>query len=138
MIASIFMLLVSGLILYPEATDDNVLTALRVSSLTTAIPFLLVFIASSQSTITGDFGQWIGQNRRCLWLILTISHFIHLYQIYLYYQLGQSCPLTVWLATSPLWLIMVLFSAVELINPCTILSSGTFWKAASSSQSLNA
>ena len=83
--------------------------------MTTALPFLLVFVAGSRSL--GDLGQWLEKSRRYLWLILTISHIIHLYQIGLYYQLGQSCPLTVWAVTSPLWIIMVTFSGVDLINP---------------------
>jgi hypothetical protein len=111
------MILVSGLILYPKITDENILTALRFSSLTTAVPFLLFFIAQPLTTVSQELGGWIQNNYRYLWLILTISHLIHLYQIFLYYQLGQSCPLTVWLVTAPLWMIMVIFSGIELMKP---------------------
>jgi hypothetical protein len=116
-ITTILMILVSGLILYPKITDENILTALRFSSLTTAVPFLLFFIAQPLTTVSQELGGWIQNNYRYLWLILTISHLIHLYQIFLYYQLGQSCPLTVWLVTAPLWMIMVIFSGIELMKP---------------------
>ena len=117
LIATILMVLASALILYPEITSENILTSLRFSSLTTAIPFLLIFVAQPLTAISDEIGQWLQTNRRYLWLILTISHLIHLYQIVLYYQLGESCSLIVWGITAPLWLIMVAFSAVELMKP---------------------
>ena len=117
LIATLFMMLASGLILYPKTTNDNILTALRLSSVTTAIPFLLVFTAKPLSVMASDLGRWVQSNRCYLWIILTISHLIHLYQILLYYQLGKSCPLIVWAITSPLWIIMVLFSGIELSQP---------------------
>jgi hypothetical protein len=116
LIATVLMMLSSGLILYPTITNENILTALRVSSLTTALPFLLIFVTGSLTIMTQDLGRWLQTNRRYLWLILTISHLIHLFQIFLYYQLGQSCSLTVWIVTSPLWIIMVIFSAIEISN----------------------
>ncbi len=116
-VATVLMILMSGLILYPQPTNESVFIALRISSLTTAIPFLLIFIARSITTINAKIGQWLQNNRRYLWLTLTISHLIHLYQIWLYYQLGQSCPVTVWLVTLPLWIITVSFAVVEIINP---------------------
>jgi hypothetical protein len=116
-LATVFMLLASGLILYPKITNENILAALRLSSLTTAIPFLLVFIIKPLRGIADNIARWLQNNRRYLWLILTISHFIHLYQIFLYYQLGKSCPLTVWLVTSPLWILMAAFSAIEIAKP---------------------
>ena len=116
-LAALLMMLASGLILYPKTTHENILTALRLSSVTTAIPFLLVFIAKPLTVMASDLGQWAQHNRRYLWLILTISHLIHLYQIVLYYQLGQSCPVIVWAITSPLWIIMVLFVGVDLSQP---------------------
>ena len=118
-IATMLMLLVSGLILYPETTDENILLALRVSSVTTALPFLLVFVAKPLRQLNGVslMGQWIEGQRRYLWLILTLSHFLHLYQILLFYQFGESCSLTVWAITSPLWVLMFLFSGIELVNP---------------------
>lgn len=117
LLATAFMLLASGLILYPETTNENILTALRLSSVTTAIPFLLVFIAKPLAMMASNLGRWLQSNRCYLWLILTISHFIHLYQIVLYYQLGKSCPLIVWALTAPLWIIMVLFTGIELSQP---------------------
>ena len=117
LIATAFMMLASSLILYPKTTNENILTALRLSSVTTAIPFLLVFIAKPLTVMASDLGRWVQSNRCYLWIILTISHLIHLYQILLYYQLGQSCPLIVWALTSPLWIIMVLFSGLELSKP---------------------
>ena len=116
-VATIFMLLASGLILSPEVNETNILTALQVSSLTTALPFLLLFIAKPLGLLRKDIKQWIQISHRSLWLILTISHLIHLYQILLFYQQGQSCPLLVWFITSPLWAIMVFFSLIEVGRP---------------------
>lgn len=117
--ATVAIILSSSLILYPEPTSENILTALRVSSVTTAVPFLLVFAARplAMLSLSRELGQWAQANRRYLWFILTISHLLHLYQITLYYQLGQSCPFIVWAITAPLWIIMVLFSLVEGVNP---------------------
>ncbi len=117
LISTVFMLLASGLTLYPKINSDNILTALRLSSLTTAIPFLLVFVTKPLTATTDELGQWLRNNRSYLWLALTISHLIHLYQIVLYYQLGEACPWTTWLVTAPLWIIMVLFSVTELVRP---------------------
>lgn len=117
LISTVFMLLASGLTLYPQITSENILTALRLSSLTTAIPFLLVFVTKPLTVTTDELGQWLRNNRSYLWLALTISHLIHLYQIILYYQLGETCSLTTWLVTAPLWIIMVLFSVTELLRP---------------------
>lgn len=116
-LAIIFMAFLSGLILYPKMTNENVLIALRCSSLTTAIPFIFVFWIKPLTKVKNDLGQWLQTHQRYLWLVLTSSHLIHLYQIFLYYQLGQSCPLLVWLVTAPLWIIMVIFSAVEVLKP---------------------
>lgn len=118
-IAAVFMVLVSGLILYPKPTSESILAALRFSSVTTALPFLLVFAAKplASSYISRDFGKWVQNNRKVLWLVLTFSHLLHLYQIFIFYQLGQSCPWTVWAFTTPLWIFMVLFSGWELMKP---------------------
>ena len=116
-ISTILIILSSSLIVYPQITDENILTALRFTSLTTAIPFLIFFIAKPFVVIKNELGQWLKNNHLYLWLILTISHLTHLYQIFLYYQLGEICPLSVWLVTSPLWIIMVIFSVLELIKP---------------------
>lgn len=118
-IATLLMILVSALILYPTVTMEKVLTALRLSSVTTALPFLLVFVAKPLTILDVPLGlgQWLQRNRRYLWLTLTISHLLHLYQIWFFYQLGQSCPLVIWAITSPLWIIMVLFSIVEIAQP---------------------
>ena len=116
-IATVAMLLTSGIILYPQANDTSILIALRVSAMTTAIPFLLVLVATPMPYINRPLGQGLQANRFSLWLIMTISHFIHLYQIWLYYQLGNSCPLLVWLVTAPLWIIMLSFSILNLFKP---------------------
>jgi hypothetical protein len=60
-IATVLMMLCSGLILYPIATDANILTSLRVSSVTTALPFLLVFTAKplARLNVGGGIGVWI-------------------------------------------------------------------------------
>jgi hypothetical protein len=81
-IATVLMMLCSGLILYPIATDANILTSLRVSSVTTALPFLLVFTAKplARLNVGGGIGVWAQTNRASLWLILTASHLIHLAQ----------------------------------------------------------
>ena len=116
-IATVAMLLTSSIILYPQANDTSILIALRVSAMTTAIPFWLVLIASPIARINPTVGQWLQAHRFPLWLILTISHFIHLYQILLYYQFGNSCPLLVWTVTVPLWIIMFSFSILNIFNP---------------------
>lgn len=117
LISTVFMLLASGLALYPKITSENILTALRLSSLTTAIPFLLVFVTQPLTATTDELGKWLKSNRSYLWLALTLSHLIHLYQIVLYYQLGETCSWTTWLVTAPLWIIMVLFSVTEMVKP---------------------
>lgn len=131
LISTTFMILASGLILYPRLTTENILTALRLSSLTTAIPFLLVFLLQPLTVVADGLGGWVRDNRRYLWLTLTISHLIHLYQIGFYYQLRQSCPLTIWLITSPLWIIMVGISVIDIVKPqlCDRLSQATVPKA---------
>jgi hypothetical protein len=116
-IATLFMLLTSSLILYPTATLEKLFIALRVSSLTTAIPFLLIFAVRPLTRLATELGQWIQTNRPYLWIIATISHLIHLYQIFLYYQLGQSCPLAIWAVTSPLWIILVAIALLEITQP---------------------
>jgi hypothetical protein len=116
-IFAIFMVLVSSLILYPKPTAETILVALRFSSVTTALPFLLVFAAKPLLKISRDVGEWIQSYRKYLWIALTFSHLLHLYQIFIFYQLGQSCPGTVWAVTAPLWILMVLFSGWELIKP---------------------
>ena len=118
-IATLFMVLASSVILYPQITESNILTALRFSSVTTALPFLLVLVAKPLAVLNvpKHLGAWAIRNNRYLWLILTISHLLHLYQIFLYYKLGNSCPFTVWAITAPLWIIMVLFTSLALFKP---------------------
>jgi hypothetical protein len=116
LIGTVVMMLVSALIVYPKITIENVSISLRISSLITAIFFLLVFIAKPLTKINSELGNSIEHNRSYLWLVLTISHLIHLYQIWLYYQLGQSCPVFIWLATLPLWIITVVFAVIEIIK----------------------
>ena len=116
-ITSLYLLATSALVTSPVVTNENILIALRLSSLTTAIAFWLVFVTKSMIKLNYQIGSWLQENRRYLWLIATISHFIHLYQIYLYYQLGNTCPLPIWLITSPLWIFMGLFATIEIIQP---------------------
>ena len=117
LVAAALISLTSAIIIYPEVNKQNILTALRFSSLTTALPFLILFVAQPLSIVRQEIRPWLQENRRYLWLILTISHLIHLYQIYLFYQLGRSCPLAVWIAAGPMWIIMVIFSTIELVTP---------------------
>ena len=108
--------LLSNLALYPQPTAETVLIALRITSLTTALPFLLVFSTRPLVLVSRELAQWAQAYRRELWLVLTASHLLHLYQIGLYYQLGQQCPLTVWLITAPVWIITVLAAVVEIVR----------------------
>lgn len=116
-IISLYLLITSALVTSPAVTNENILIALRLSSLTTAIAFWLVFATKSIIKLNYQAGSFLQENRRYLWLMATISHLIHLYQIFLYYQLGNSCPLMVWLITSPLWILMTLFAVVEIFQP---------------------
>jgi hypothetical protein len=111
------LLLISVLILQPEVNGENILTALRVSSATTAIPFLLLFALTPFDRAGTPAHRWLGEHRAEAWLILTASHLVHLGQIGLYYRLGESCPLTVWLITIPVWLVMLAVTLVLLTRP---------------------
>ena len=113
----IYLLIASALTPYPELNNENILIALRLSSLTTAIPLWLIFITKPMLKMAPHSAVFLRENRRSLWLIATISHFIHLYQITLYYRLGNSCPLVIWLITSPLWIFMILISSAEILLP---------------------
>ncbi|MGP1384841.1 MAG: hypothetical protein ACTS2F_14845 [Thainema sp.] len=116
-IATLAILLVSHLILYPQPTPETLLLALRVTSLTTAIPLWLVFVAQPIALVASEVAHWIQANRRYLWLTLTASHLMHRYQIGLYYQVGQQCPLIVWLVTLPVWIVLVIVAAIEWVRP---------------------
>jgi hypothetical protein len=118
-ISSLSLLLVSALILSNGLDQASLFIGLRVSSLTTALPFLLIFaIAPLQRFwFTAKTGDWAQEHQRSLWVIAAVSHLIHLGQIGLYYKLGQSCPLWVWLLTAPLWLILIWFAAVAIFQP---------------------
>ena len=115
--AILLIALLSNLSLYPQTTAENVPIALRITSLTTALPLLLVFTARPLPLISRPLAQWVHAHYRELWLVLTASHLIHLYQIGLYYQLGQQCRLTVWLVTAPVWGITVIFAIVAIARP---------------------
>ena len=118
-LASLSMSLLSALVLSNGLEMSSVLLALRVSSLTTALPFLLVFSMRPLKRLkwTSEIGQWSQQYYRELWVITAVSHLIHLAQIGLYYTLGQSCPFLVWAVTLPLWIIMVGFAIIAIFNP---------------------
>jgi hypothetical protein len=126
------LLLISVLILQPEVNSENILTALRVSSATTAIPFLLLFALTPFDRVGTAAHRWLEQHRSEAWLILTASHLLHLAQIGLYYRLGESCPLSVWLVTIGVWLVMVAVTLVVLTRPQLLAgggSSGSPWIA---------
>lgn len=116
-IAILLIALLSNLSLYPEPTSENVLIALRITSLTTALPLLLVAIARPLALVSRPWADWTQTYCRELWLVLTASHLVHLYQIGIYYQLGQQCPLVIWLLTVPVWGITILFSIVAIARP---------------------
>ncbi|MEM9216522.1 MAG: hypothetical protein AAGD25_19515 [Cyanobacteria bacterium P01_F01_bin.150] len=104
------------LTLYPQPTMDGVQLALRGTALTTSLSFLLFFVARPLILVNRRLMYWAQTYRPELWLILTASHLLHLYEISLYYQLGQQCPLVIWLATIPVWVITVLFAIIEIIR----------------------
>lgn len=118
-ISSLFMLLLSALVLSNGLDLSSVFLALRTSSLTTALPFLLVFSTRPLRRLkwTSEIGQWSHQYYRELWIVVAVSHLIHLAQIGLYYNLGQSCPASVWAVTLPLWIIVVSFAISAITNP---------------------
>ena len=105
------------LTLYPQPTIDGVRLALRGTALTTALPFLLFFVARPLILVNRPLTHWVQSYRPELWLVLTASHLIHLYEIRVYYQLGQQCPLAIWLATIPVWGITVFFAILVIIRP---------------------
>ncbi|MEB3332478.1 MAG: hypothetical protein VKI83_08310 [Synechococcaceae cyanobacterium] len=117
--------LISVLILQPQVNSDNILTALRVSSATTAIPFLLLFALTPFDRAGTAAHRWLTGHRAEAWLILTASHLVHLGQIGLYYRLGQTCPLTVWLITIPVWLVMLAVTLVVLTRQQLLAGGGS-------------
>lgn len=118
-VSSLFMLLTSALVLSNGLDEMSVLLALRVSSLTTALSFFLIFAMRplQRLSLTSKTGQWTELHHLDLWVIAAISHLIHLAQIGLYYTLGQSCPILVWAVTLPLWIIVVGFAGIAVVNP---------------------
>lgn len=119
LISSLSLVLLSALVLSNGLDEASILLALRVSSLTTALPFLLLFALEPllRLGLTHGIGQWIQQHQRDLWVFTAVSHLVHLVQIGLYYKLGQSCSLLVWLVTSPLWAILTLFGLAAMFQP---------------------
>lgn len=118
-LSSLFILLTSALVLSNGLDEASIFLALRVSSLTTALPFFLTFSMRplQRFRVTRETGQWVQQQHRELWVITAVSHLIHLAQIALYYSLGQSCPLLVWAVTLPLWITIVGFAVIAIIYP---------------------
>lgn len=118
-IASLFCLLTSALILSNGLELSSIFLALRVSSLTTALPFLLLFAAQPLQRFGNTFslGQWTQHHGRELWIIAAVSHFIHLGQIGLYYTLGKYCSLFSWTFTIPMWGILLVFSVLAIAKP---------------------
>ena len=118
--ASVFIVLVTGLIFYVGVDEQTTRTVLRFTSVTSVIPFLLVFIAEPCSYIQRiqDFSQWTENNRRYLWLILAVSHLVHLYGIFVFLQLKvQEVPDFIWLTGGIAYLVILIFAVVELVKP---------------------
>jgi len=122
--SSLFMVLVHALVLSNGLDELSVLLALRVSSLTTAIPFLLVFAMRPLQRLrfTAEAGDWAEQHQRDLWVMAAVSHLLHLAQIGLYYRLGMFCPAVVWAVTLPLWGIVVGFGAMAIALPQRLIA----------------
>ncbi|MEM9088078.1 MAG: hypothetical protein AAGC93_04970 [Cyanobacteria bacterium P01_F01_bin.53] len=118
-VASLFLVLTSALILSNGLDEACIFLALRVSSLTTALPFFLVFAMQplQRLGLTREMGLWAQQYARDLWVIAAVSHLIHLAQIGLYYTLGRSCSAISWALTAPMWLILVWFAGLAIVQP---------------------
>ena len=118
-VSSLFLVLTSALILSNGLDEASIFLALRVSSLTTALPFFLVFAMQplQRLRITREMGLWAQQHARDLWVIAAVSHLIHLAQIGLYYSLGQSCSAISWALTAPMWLILIVFAGLAIVQP---------------------
>jgi len=123
-LASVFMVLTSALVLSNGLDELSILLALRISSLTTALPFLLVFGMRplQRLRLTAEVGMWAAQHQRDLWVMAAVSHLTHLAQIGLYYRLGLSCPALVWAVTLPLWGIVVGFAAMAIALPQRLMT----------------
>lgn len=118
--ASVFIVLVTGLIFYVGVNEQTTRTVLRFTSVTSVIPFLLVFVSKPGSYIQKiqEFSQWIKNNRRYLWLILSVSHLVHLYAIFVFLQLKvKEVPSYIWLTGGIAYLVILIFAVVELIKP---------------------
>lgn len=118
--ASVFIMLVTGLIFYVGVNEQTTRTVLRFTSVTSVIPFLLVFVSKPGSYIQKiqEFSQWAEKNRRYLWLILSISHLVHFYAIFVFLQLNiKEVPGYIWLTGGIAYLIILIFAVVELVKP---------------------
>lgn len=118
--ASIFILLASILIFYVGIDEKSTRTVLRFTSLTSAIPFLLVFMSKPFSYIqkTQEFSKWTQYNRRYLWLIFTASHLIHIYAIFVFFQLQvKEISGYIWWAGGIAYVIILIFATIELVSP---------------------
>lgn len=66
----------------PDPGEMEFRTTIRVTALTSAIPFLLAFTASAlQRLAPSDLSRWAMRNRRYLGLSVAASHLIHLIAI---------------------------------------------------------
>lgn len=118
--ASLFILLVSGLIFYVGVNEDSTRTVLRFTSVTSALPFLLVFLSKPLSYFqrTQEFSQGTRDNRRYLWLTLTASHLVHLYAIFVFFQLKvKEIPGSVLWMGGIAYAIILIFGGIELVKP---------------------
>lgn len=118
--SSVFIVLVTSLIFYVGINEQTTRTVLRFTSVTSVIPFLLVFLSKpcSYIPIIQEFSRWINRNRRYLWLILSFSHSVHLYGIFVFLRLKvKEVPGFIWLTGGLAYLIILMFAVIELVNP---------------------
>ena len=118
--SSLFIVLITGLIFYVGVNEYTTRTVLRFTSVTSVIPFLLVFISKPCSYIQRiqEFSRWVENNRRYLWLTLSISHLVHLFGIFFFVQLQvKQVPNYIWFTGGIAYLVIMMFAVMELVNP---------------------
>ncbi|KST64524.1 hypothetical protein [Mastigocoleus testarum] len=117
--SSLFILLITGLIFYVGVNEQTIRTVLRFTSVTSVVPFLLVFVSKPCSYIQRlqEYSLWIENYRRYLWLILSISHLVHLFGIFVFVQLRvKQVPGYIWFTGGIAYLIIMIFAVMELVN----------------------
>ena len=69
----------AAIVTTPEPGPEEVRAVIRVTAFTSAIPFLLAFVASTLHRLRpSTFSRWLMVNRRYLGLSVAASHFWHL------------------------------------------------------------